>query len=51
MFSALNFLWSFLYGREAISPLTPDPSPPFRGRGEGCVFLHTEENTRGTPRP
>ena len=49
-FSTLNFLWSPFYGMDAISPLTPDPSPPFRRRGEDCVFLHTEETAHGTPR-
>ena len=32
--SLIFFQWQ---GRHA--PLTPDPSPPFRGRGEDFVFL------------
>ena len=31
--SLISFLW---HGCHA--PLTPDPSPPFRGRGEDLVF-------------
>jgi len=27
-------------------PLTPDPSPPFRGRGEDVVFFYGYESTR-----
>ena len=38
VFSPFDFLVSAFYGRDAIAPLTPDPSPPFRGRGEDFVF-------------
>ncbi len=32
-------------------PLTPGPSPPFRGRGEDVVFAAAVEIPHGTPRP
>ena len=31
-------------GSRGTGPLTPDPSPPFRGRGEDFVFLRCSGN-------
>ncbi len=52
-FAVLSFplsLFSFLW-HGCRCPLTPDPSPPFRGRGEDCVFVRADESVLGTPLP
>ena len=36
---------------EPDCPLTPDPSPPFRGRGEDFVFLSRIEKRVWHPSP